>query len=138
MRISVAQDEAAFEEASRLLGGHFSHARGHKVMSARAADGSILAYAVFTGIGDHKAELSFWSAGAHGCGGRAFLRAVFDVAFKQWRLRRLSAWIRVSNRKSHDAARALGFIPEAQAMRWFGDEDGILYFMFPEHCKWLG
>lgn len=127
-----------FEDASRLLGGHFSHARGHKVIAYLADDGRALAYAVFTGLGEHKAELTVWAEGLRGCGGREFLRAVFRTAFVQWRLKRLSAFIRVSNRRSHDAARDLGFIPEAQVSRWFGDEDGVLYFMFPEHCRWLG
>lgn len=137
MIVSGEQRPEFFADASARLGGHFRHEHGHKIIAALASDGRPLAYAMFTGLGEHKAELSVWSSGLHGCGGRSFLRAVFRTAFVQWRLKRLSAFIRASNRRSHDAARDLGFIQEATVQRWFGDEDGVLYLMFPEHCRWI-
>lgn len=138
MFVIAEQFPELFADASAKLGGHYSHERGHKIISALAPDGQPLAYAVFTGVGEHKAEITVWAAGEHGLGGRRFLRAVFRTAFVQWKLKRLSAVIALSNRRSHDAARRLGFIPETPVRRWFGDEDGVLYLMFPEHCRWLG
>lgn len=138
MIITGQQASHLFVDASARLGGHYRHELGHKIIGALREDGQPLAYAVFTGVGPHKAELTVWSSGQHGGGGRAFLQAVFGTVFTQWGCARLSAFIRVSNKKSRRAAEALGFRPETMLLRWFGTEDAVVYCMFKEHCRWIG
>lgn len=138
MIITAQQDRHLFEDASARLGGHYRHELGHKIIAALRDDGAPVAYAVLTGVGPYKAELTVWSSCQHGMGGRRFLHAVFSTVFVQWGCARLSAFIRVSNKKSRRAAEALGFRPETLLLRWFGTEDAVVYCMFKEHCRWIG
>ena len=97
----------------------------------------IVAHAVFTGITPGaKAELSVWAA-PHGLAGRKFFRAICQVAFEQWKCRRLTAITRESNANANRGLLVMGFEFETPLARWFGNEDGWCYRMFPEKCRWL-
>lgn len=136
LTISAEQSPMMFEHASEVLGGYYRYERGHKIITALRNDKPI-AHAVFTGISPNiKAELTFWAA-PHGIAGRDFLRVIFDAAFVQWNCKRLSAIARPSNAKSLAALRGLGFDFEAPLARWFGDEDGWMFRLFPENCRWI-
>lgn len=132
-----SQAPALFLHASEMLGGHYRHERGDKVLTAMSADG-IQGQAVFTDIAPGiKAEFSVWFNRAHAGGCRTFMRNVFHVAFNEWRCKRLSAVTRESNTDAQRALVKLGFQFEAPLEAWFGDEPGWMYRMLAAECRWL-
>lgn len=132
-----AQSPALFLHASEMLGGHFRHERGDKVLTAISADG-IQGQVVFTDIAPGvKAEMSCWFNRGHAVGCRTFIRNVFHVAFNEWRCKRLSAVTRESNTDAQRALVKLGFQFEAPLQAWFGDEPGWMYRMLAAECRWL-
>lgn len=135
--VIIEQSPELFITASVILGQDYRHELGHKVIAQVGAAG-LLVLAVLTDIvPGMRAELTLWSRSSRGCAGRDFLRAVFGTVFNEWRCVRLSAVIAASNRPSHRGAVALGFVPEARLERWFGDEDGVIYRMYRERCRWI-
>lgn len=120
-----------------LFARAFSHAQGDRLVTMLRGD-SVTGQAVFSNIKEGaNAELSVWVADKIGLDGREFLRSVFAVAFDQYKLRRLSAFTRASNSAAHKALTRLGFRYETTLERWFGNESGVSYRMFPEQCRWL-
>lgn len=137
MRIDASQSPALFRLASARLGGHYRADWNHKILSAVTAKG-IVGQAIFTGISPRrKAELTLWWDGDGSLAGRVFLHTVFDVAFHQWELVRLHAVTRESNNAAQAALQRAGFTFEASLARWFGDEDGWMFYMLRGSCPWL-
>ena len=137
MIISDNQHPEYFKYASKQLNGNYSPEKGHKVITCVRTNGPILAQAIFTSISPGvKAELTVWAT-QHGLAGREFFRAISRVVFEQWKCQRLTAITRASNANAHRGLMVMGFEFEAPLARWFGDEDGWCYRMFPEKCRWL-
>lgn len=135
--VLTQQSPELFLTASALFEQDYRHELGHKVI-AQVGHAGLLVLAVLTDIVPGiRAELTIWSRSSRGLAGREFLRAVFGVVFKEWRCLRLSAVIATRNRPSHRGAVALGFVPEARLERWFGDDDGVIYRMYRERCRWI-
>jgi hypothetical protein len=68
---------------------------------------------------------------------RKVYRDLFAYPFLQCGFRRLSAVVKVSNSRSLDCTRRLGFSVEGLLRNWYPDCDGILFSMLKEECKWL-
>jgi RimJ/RimL family protein N-acetyltransferase len=133
--ISDRQDPAMFKHANKMLGTHFSREQGHKIISFMQ-DKKPVAHAIFTGITPGvKAELTVW-AGEKGLAGKDFLTSICRIVFVQWQCKRLTAIVRPSNTRSQRAVSVMGFEFETFLARWFGDEDGWVYRLFPENCRW--
>jgi RimJ/RimL family protein N-acetyltransferase len=141
VHIDTSQSAALFKLANERLGGHFSHEKGHKVMTLLGQRG-IESQAVFTNVHPGaKAELSLWAAGNRGLAGRRFMRAICRVVFGyadgQWGCARLHAVTRESNTRAQRALIGMGFTFEASLKNWFGDEPGLMFRMLRGECRWL-
>lgn len=137
MKIINAQSPALFELASEKLGGFYRHEKGDKVLTA-SSEGRILGQAVFSDITiGVKTEISVWFDRNRGLAGRAFLKAMFQVAFREWHCIRVSAVTRESNVAAQRALVAMGFVFEAPLVAWFGNEPGWMFRMLRDDCAWL-
>lgn len=138
MIVSGDQRPEWFALAGGLLGQDYRHDLGHKVITAVGADGKPTAFAVLTDVvPGMRAEVTVWAKRSRGLAGRAFLQAVFGTVFTQWRCRRLTAIVRKDNVPSVRAVVALGFHFETPLKAWFGDADGLCFYMLPADCRWL-
>lgn len=137
MKVSAEQRPEWFDLASRLLRQDYRHELGHKLITGVGADGEVAALAVLTDVVcGTRAELTVWAARHRGLAGCAFLAAVFEVVFGQYQVRRLTAIVREGNEVSIDAVLALGFRFESPLKAWFGDADGLCFYMLPDQCRW--
>jgi RimJ/RimL family protein N-acetyltransferase len=70
---------------------------------------------------------------------RALIRAFINYVFVQLDLKRVTAFINVSNTKSIEFVERFGFVRECDGplKDWFKDGDAYVYGLFRGNCKWI-
>jgi RimJ/RimL family protein N-acetyltransferase len=68
---------------------------------------------------------------------RAFLFAVFDYAFNQLKLKRLTGYVEAANERALDFDRKLGFVDEAVLKDAMPSGDVVILCMRAEHCRFI-
>jgi len=142
MRICTEQKIEYFIFASQVLGVRYRHEDGARVIANLANDGRILAVAVFNNFTDTNCELSIASDGSRRWNSKSFIRAVFEYAFLQCRLLRVTGVIEADNETALKNSERHGFRREGVLRDWFIAEDGtvkdgILFGLLRKECKWL-
>lgn len=133
--ISCEQNPAWLEFANKVLGVGFDVAQA--VWITHLVDDKPVAVAVYNRFSAYNCEMSIATDGGRRWASRAFLRSCYLYPFVQLGLKRVSAVVEEKNTKSLTLCRKLGHAEEARLMAWFGEQDGILFRMMKEDCKWL-
>lgn len=133
--ISCEQNAAWLAFANEILDVDFTAEQC--VWISHIADGQPIAVAVYNRFSKHNCEMSIATDGRRIWATRAFLRACYLYPFKQMNLRRVSAVVEETNAMSLKLCRKLGHTEEARLKSWFGEQDGVLFRMMKEDCKWL-
>lgn len=68
---------------------------------------------------------------------REFLSAVFDLPFNHFGLRRVTAITRRRAKAVRTFVENLGFVFEARINHYFDDDDGMMFGMLRENCRFL-
>lgn len=68
---------------------------------------------------------------------RGFLFAAFDYPFNQLGKRRVSAFMRATNKKAISFAENLGFTYEGTLPHYYWQDDALMYGMVKEKCRFL-
>lgn len=133
--ISCEQNASWLAFANEILGVDFTAEQC--VWISHIADGKPIAVAVYNRFSKHNCEMSIATDGGRRWATRAFLRTCYLYPFKQMNLRRVSAVVEEKNVRSLNLCRKLGHTEEARLKSWFGEQDGVLFRMMKENCKWL-
>jgi RimJ/RimL family protein N-acetyltransferase len=68
---------------------------------------------------------------------RAFISAAFTYPFIQMKKRRVTFIVSETNVKSLKMCLRLGATVEGKLRKWFGDNDGVVFGMLKEDCKYI-
>lgn len=96
-------------------------------------DDAVIAGVVFSRWSEHQCEVSIASKSPQWCN-RATLAALFAFPFEY--VNRLTAIVAHSNRNCRDICLKIGFTHEGRLRGFFG-EDGHIYGMLRDECRWL-
>jgi len=92
---------------------------------------------VYSRFSARSCELSIATDGTKRWASRRSLRAIFNVPFNQWALRRVTFVCRADNQPSIDLCARLGAVQEGVVRKSFpGDVDGVVLGMLKEECPW--
>ncbi|MFT0547872.1 GNAT family N-acetyltransferase [Allopusillimonas ginsengisoli] len=137
MPVSGEQRPEYFEFASRQLGETWSHGPCCKCLTSLSGTGKIQAVVIFDLMTDVDCRLNIATDGKRRWLSKAFLAWIFRVAFVQWSMRRVSALVEAHNAQSVKMVERLGFVQEGVLRKAFGEQDGILFGMLREECRYL-
>lgn len=70
-----------------------------------------------------------------GCVTRFFIHSCAEYAFRH--VGRVNAVVRADNKEVLALLPRLGFTQEAVLRQWYGEQDGVLFRMLRDQCKWL-
>jgi RimJ/RimL family protein N-acetyltransferase len=65
---------------------------------------------------------------------RGFIRSCLAFAFS--RVGRVTVIVRAEDARTLNLVLRLGFVREARLARWFGQQDGVVFRLLKEECKW--
>ncbi len=108
-----------------------------KCITTLSNTGEILGVVVYSQTTLTNCMMSVASDGTGRFLSRAALYEFFALPFIQWGKPRVTTLIRPSNTHSINFNRKIGFIQEGIVRRAYGDEDGILFGMLKEECRFL-
>lgn len=99
-------------------------------------NGELVGGAVFESFTGTNANIHVAGSGAYWMT-RTFLFAVFDYAFNQLRLKRLTGYVEAANTRALDFDRKLGFVDEAVLKDAAPSGDVMILCMRREHCRFI-
>jgi RimJ/RimL family protein N-acetyltransferase len=109
---------------------------GYAAIGYEDGDGQIIAGVVLNNMTPTNATIHLALASRYAFR-RVFIRSVFDYAFRQLGLRRLTALINADNADSLRLCRHLGFVDEFMMPE--GNVGGLHFLvLWKEQCRWLG
>lgn len=101
-----------------------------------ARGGKIIGGIVYHNYRDQSIEASIYTTDKHWAN-RNTLFHIFHYPFGQLNCRRFTAITRSRNQPARAFLKKLGFKKEGVIRHAFNDDDGILYGMLREECKWV-
>jgi hypothetical protein len=125
-----------FAFAARVLGESFEYP-ACKCVASLTSTGEIMGVVIYSQTTATNAMMSVASDLTGRFLTRQFLHDVFWVPFVQWGKPRVTILIRASNAHSQKFCRKLGFVQEGLVRRAYGNEDGLLFGMLREECRYL-
>jgi RimJ/RimL family protein N-acetyltransferase len=133
VEIITIQDPRLVAVANQQLGTRHTDENCRTIAALGAELLCVVIYSRFT---PWHCEMSIASWHPAWCN-RRFLRRAYTYPFVELGLRRIHVVTQESNTSTISLVQRLGHTREAQLRGWFGNEDGILYRMMREECKWL-
>jgi RimJ/RimL family protein N-acetyltransferase len=133
--VDIEQNPYYLELVRELLGVTFDPASA-RWLTSLDQNGRVLGIVVFSRFNDQAAEITVVSRSPRFLS-RKFFITCLAYAFRQCKLRRVTAFIQVGNSKSLSLAQQLGFREEGIARKWFSTGDAHILGLLPEDCKWL-
>lgn len=137
MPVSGEQRPEYFEFASRQLGETWSHGPCCKCLTSLSCAGQVQAVVIFDLMTDVDCRLNVATDGKQRWLSKAYLAWIFRIVFLQWNMRRVSALVAADNEQSVKMVARMGFVQEGVVRKAFGEQDGILFGMLREECRYL-
>jgi RimJ/RimL family protein N-acetyltransferase len=100
------------------------------------SSGQLLGVVVYTTFTEWGCEMSVAAASPKFLNSST-LKSFFGYPFLQLQHSRVTAIVAASNQHSLDFVQRLGFKPEGLLRKWYGDQDGHIFGMLKEECKWV-
>lgn len=99
-------------------------------------EGLPLAVVAYSRTTEFHCEVSIASVSPRFCT-RPVLHHMFWIPFVQWGYVRIHSVVSLDRPKAVTFNRKLGFFQEALLKNFFGPQDGIMFRMLRQDCKWL-
>lgn len=99
-------------------------------------DGSVSAAVVYSNYRDGNIEATIAADDPRWCR-KGVLASLFYYPFVQLGCRRITCLIRHDNERSIRLCEGLGFVREGRCRKIFGEEDGLVYGLIREECRWI-
>jgi hypothetical protein len=127
----VVEDPAVVAWMERRLGVTFSHP--HIVRGFMTDDGKLLCAVLFNNYSGSNIDISVASRRIT----RGVLRYVARYVFAQLGCRRLTTITKKRNKHAQRMAARCGFKFESVARHFFPDDDGVVFRMLRDECRWM-
>lgn len=134
--ISHEQNIEYLAWANEVLGSNFIPTQSAWI-TRLMEDGAIAAVVIFNMFTEHNVEISVATDRTGKGATRDFIAVCYRYAFIQCKKRRVTFIVEVGNDLSLRMARKLGHAEEARLIGWFGKNDGIVFRMLREECRWI-
>jgi RimJ/RimL family protein N-acetyltransferase len=137
-----AQDRLLTDQHARVAAwvaervGCCEHAWAEYTTIGLEREGELVGGAVFESFTGTNANIHVAGSGPYWMT-RTFLFAVFDYAFNQLKLKRLTGYVEAANTRALDFDRKLGFKDEAVLEDAMPSGDVIILCMRAEHCRFI-
>ena len=132
-RIIFGADDYLKSWAAERIGiGQF----GPSVAIGVERDNQIICAAIYHDLREGQIEASI-AASSRRWASRSVLHTLFAYPFKQVGAHRLLVQCNEANAKAMKMNRQLGFVQEGRLRHLHGPDDGILWGMLKDECKWI-
>lgn len=132
--LDYSRDESLLYRAAKLIDAEYDPKMcvWFKVSRNGVPAGVFILYHFSSG----NAEMSCATFGS-GAWSRSLFRALAQMFFVQYGLRRVTCLVHPGNVRSQQIVQKFNFKLEGMCRGWFPDAPGLLYGLTKEDCKWL-
>lgn len=135
MHIITIQDERLLRWAEQRLDVCFKGTECSWI--AGISDNAIAFVVVYSRFSRRNCEMTIATDGGKRWATRRSLRAIFHPPFVQWELERVTFMVEANNKASIRMCRTAGARVEGVLRKWFGEQNGVVFGMLRNECRYL-